>query len=186
VPDIISALARLRARPAEALARRRVTLGFLCGAIVLLLARPTAASLLSGAAVAALGEAIRIWAAGHLNKGREVTASGPYRWVAHPLYAGSSLIGAGVALASGSAAAAVLIALYLAATITAAIASEERHLRQAFGDRYDRYRGGDHDRGRRFSLARAIGNREHRTIAGWLAALLLLFLKATYNGSFRR
>ena len=30
-------------------------------------------------AVAALGEALRIWAAGHLNKSREVTSSGPYR-----------------------------------------------------------------------------------------------------------
>ena len=27
------------------------------------------------------GEALRLWAAGHLEKGKEVTRSGPYRWV---------------------------------------------------------------------------------------------------------
>ena len=33
------------------------------------------------------------WAAGHLHKSREVTSSGPYRWLAHPLYVG--LVGDG-------------------------------------------------------------------------------------------
>ena len=72
------------------LARLRVALGFVCGALVLWLAQPTAGSLLAGGAVAVVGEALRIWAAGHLNKSREVTSSGPYRWFAHPLYVGSS------------------------------------------------------------------------------------------------
>ena len=30
------------------------------------------------------------------NKAREVTSSGPYRWFAHPLYVGSSIMGAGL------------------------------------------------------------------------------------------
>ena len=45
---------------------------------------------------------MRVWAAGHLLKAREVTRSGPYRFVAHPLYLGSSLIGVGLAIGSGS------------------------------------------------------------------------------------
>ena len=61
----------------HALARLRVTLGFVFGALVLALARPTPRSLAIGFGIAALGEAIRIWAAGHLNKSREVTTSGP-------------------------------------------------------------------------------------------------------------
>ena len=36
----------------------------------------------------------------------------------------------------------------------------------------------------RFSLARALANREHRAVAGLLAALLLMAWKATYNGAF--
>ena len=74
-------------------ARYRVRLGFAGAAVALILATPTPASLALGAAVASIGEAIRIWAAGHLDKGREVTSSGPYRFTRHPLYLGSSIIG---------------------------------------------------------------------------------------------
>jgi len=48
------------------LARLRVPLGFALAVVVFLLARPTRDSLLWGAIVAALGEAMRFWAAGHL------------------------------------------------------------------------------------------------------------------------
>ena len=154
--------------------------------LVLWLAQPTAASLIVGAVIGASGEALRFWAAGHLNKAREVTASGPYRWLPHPLYTGSSMLGAGLAVASGSIAVAILVAAYLIVTILAAVKTEEAYLRRTFGDRYDRYRGGERDSRRSFSLAQAVANREHRAMAGWLAALLLLVLKATYNGLFRR
>ena len=172
------------------LARLRVPLGFAFGALVLVLARPTRLTLISGALIACLGEALRIWAAGHLNKAREVTSSGPYRWFAHPLYVGSSIMGLGLAIATGRVAAAALVAAYLGATLTAAIRSEEAFLRRTFGDRYDRYRRGrPGDAGgpparqgaRRFSLAQAVANREHRAVVGLLVAGLLLLLKATYN-----
>jgi hypothetical protein len=140
--------------------------------------------------VALAGEAVRVWASGHLNKSREVTASGPYRWFAHPLYVGSSIMGAGLAIASGSVAVAVLIAVYLGVTLTAAIKSEEAFLRQTFGARYDTYRRGltsdDDNGGRRFALGQALANREHRAITGLVVAVLLLVLKATYNGVFWR
>jgi F0F1-type ATP synthase membrane subunit c/vacuolar-type H+-ATPase subunit K len=160
---------------------------------VLWLADPTAATIARGVAIAAPGEALRFWAAGHLNKSREVTSSGPYRWLAHPLYVGSSLMGAGVAVASGSAIAALLIAVYLAATIGAAIRTEEAFLRRTFGAAYDNYKRAARfplpsgvDRERRFSVARAVANREHRTAAGFALALLMLALKATYNGALWR
>ncbi len=169
----------------DRLARWRVPLGFVCGALVLWLARPTGRTLIAGAAVASAGEALRLWAAGHLNKSREVTSSGPYRWTAHPLYLGSSIMGAGVAIASGSIAVAALIAIYLGTTITAAIRREEAFLRRTFGGDYDRYRrAGAVDRTRRFSLALARANREHRAVIGLVLAILLLALKATYNASF--
>ena len=83
------------------LARFRVCLGFVFGALVLWLSEPTARTVTAGALVGGVGEAIRIWAAGHLHKSREVTASGPYRWFSHPLYLGSSVMGLGLAIASG-------------------------------------------------------------------------------------
>jgi len=170
------------------LARLRVTLGFAVGVLVFWLAQPNMRTLAAGVPVAMLGEALRVWASGHLIKSREVTASGPYRWLAHPLYVGSSVMGLGLAIAAGSALAALLVALYLAVTVTAAITREEAFLRRTFGDRYDRYRRGDRasalDRDRRFAFSQALANREHRAIAGLAIAVLLLVLKATYNDVF--
>jgi protein-S-isoprenylcysteine O-methyltransferase Ste14 len=176
------------------LARMRVALGFVFGVLVLVLAQPTPRSLLIGMSIAASGEAIRIWAAGHLRKSREVTVSGPYRWVAHPLYIGSSVMGAGLAIASMSIPVAVLIAVYLVATLTAAIKSEEAFLRRTFGEQYDLYKSGvaakRRERSpasrRRFSVEQAIANREYRALSGLGIAILLLIWKATYNGLFWR
>ncbi len=175
------------ARATARLARWRVPLGFAFGAVVLWLARPTGRTLALGVPVAVAGEALRVWAAGHLNKAREVTASGPYRWFAHPLYVGSSVIGAGVSLASGSAVVFALVALYLGVTIAAAIATEELTLRHKFGEEYDRYRRGSAvDTARPFTLAQARANREHRALVGLAIAILVLVAKATYNGLFWR
>jgi protein-S-isoprenylcysteine O-methyltransferase Ste14 len=142
------------------------------------LARPTATSLASGAAIAVAGEGLRIWAAGHLEKGREVTASGPYRLIRHPLYLGSALIGAGFAVASASLAAVALVVVYLALTYAAAIRSEEAHLTEKFGAAYPDYREGRSTQAdRRFSLQRVVRNREYRAAAGLLLMLALLAWK---------
>jgi protein-S-isoprenylcysteine O-methyltransferase Ste14 len=161
------------------LARRRVLIGFIAGLAAIWFSRPTRQTLLMGAIIAVLGEAIRIWAAGHLEKGREVTSSGPYRFTRHPLYLGSTIIGAGLAIASASVIVAVLVALYLAVTLSAAIATEEAHLTEKFGGAYPAYREGRAaSEERRFSFARAIKNREYRAVIGLLAVLALLSLKA--------
>ena len=63
---------------------------------------------------------------------------------------------------------------YLALTLTAAMRSEEAHLREKFGDAYDAYaekRAPQVERS--FSWQRAIHNREHHTIAGLWRILLL-------------
>lgn len=160
------------------LARRRVALGWVAAVVTLATASPTRASLAAGFAVAIAGEAVRIWAAGHLEKSREVTRSGPYRWMRHPLYVGSSIIAVGAILAARSLPTAVVIALYMAATLTAAIRSEEAFLRQAFGDTYDRYRDARAEpMARQFSAARAMRNREYRGTAGVLGGFGLLALK---------
>ena len=160
------------------LARWRVPLGYALAIFVFWIADPTSQSLALGGAVAAVGEALRIWAAGHLEKGREVTTSGPYAFTRHPLYVGSSLMGAGFAIASNSVAVAILIAVYLVVTITAAVRSEEAHLTEKFGGRYPAYRQGRAaGEARRFSLARALRNREYRALAGAIATFVLLAAK---------
>jgi protein-S-isoprenylcysteine O-methyltransferase Ste14 len=157
------------------LARLRVPLGFVSAAVVLVLARPRWDSLAAGVMVACVGEAIRVWSAGHLEKSREVTCTGPYRWVRHPLYVGSSIIGVGVAVAGANVPVAIVTGLYLAVTLTAAIRTEEAFLRERFGDRYRAYcQGLAPEVDRRFSWARAWRNREWRAVVG-LAVVVILF-----------
>ena len=164
---------------ATLLARTRVTLGFVCGAIVLWLARPTMRSLTIGGLIAITGEIIRIWAAGHLEKGSEVTQTGPYRLTRHPLYVGSALVAAGAAVASTHVMAAVIVAVYMAITIAAAIRHEETNMRAAFGDQYDAYlQSRVQPAPRSFSVGRAIKNKEHKAVAGLLLVGAIFAVKA--------
>jgi protein-S-isoprenylcysteine O-methyltransferase Ste14 len=161
------------------IARLRVTIGFISSVAVLWLARPTVRSLAIGGVVALAGEAIRVWAAGHLEKGREVTTTGPYAFTRHPLYLGSSIIGIGFAIASASMAAAVLILAYLAITLTAAMRTEEAHLTEKFGAAYPAYRDGRATgERRRFSGDRVFRNREYRAMLGLLFVMIVLAWKA--------
>jgi len=164
------------------LARWRVPLGFLTGAAVLWLARPTPGSLMTGGAVAAIGELLRVWAAGHLEKGREVTRSGPYRFMRHPLYVGSTIVGAGAAIAAARLSVAALVTLYLASTIISAIRTEETGMRAAFGDQYDAYvQSCATPIDRAFSLKRAMKNKEYRAVAGLAAVAAILAVKAALS-----
>lgn len=159
----------------QRLARYRVHLGFLSAAVALVLARPTKSSLLAGIVVAAIGEMTRVWAAGHIEKGREITRSGPYRFVRHPLYLGSTLIGIGFAIASWSVAVAVLCVIYLGVTLAAAVRTEEATLDARFDGAYTAYREGRANPvTRRFSWARVIANREYRAVIGFVGAFAFL------------
>ena len=163
---------------ARRLARWRVPAGYVLGIVAFWYMDPTATSLAIGGVVAAAGEALRIWAAGHLEKGREVTTTGPYALTRHPLYVGSSIMGAGLAIAGRSVFVAVITTLYLGVTISAAIKSEEAHLTEKFGGRYPAYREGTASpSARQFSLERAARNHEYRALAGLIAAFVLLAAK---------
>ena len=160
------------------LARLRVPLGFVFAIVVIWIATPTWESLAWGLPLAALGEALRFWAAGHLEKSREVTRSGPYRWLRHPLYVGSSIMGAGLAVASGSPVVGLIVAAYLGTTITAAILQENAFLRRTFGADYAAWQAGTVPAvERRFSFERAIRNREYRAVAGLIFGAALLAAK---------
>ena len=160
---------------ATRLARARVPLGFVFAFVVMLLAKPTPRSVIVGGAIALVGEMFRLWAAGHLEKGLEVTRSGPYRLTRHPLYMGSAIIGIGVAIAAVRVSVAVMVLAYLGATITAAIQHEEAGMRARFGDQYDAYlQSRSQPVDRAFSFERALRNKEHHAIAG-LAIMAAMF-----------
>jgi len=151
----------------QRLARLRVPLGFLSAAVALWLVQPTSTSLAVGMAIALAGEAIRVWAAGHIDKGREITTSGPYRFVRHPLYCGSAVIGIGFAVASRSWLVVGIVVLYLGLTLMAAIRTEEATLDNRFDGEYTEYREGRLAvTARRFQWVRAWKNREYRAVVG--------------------
>jgi protein-S-isoprenylcysteine O-methyltransferase Ste14 len=166
------------ARPSQFLARRRVSLGFVFAMAALYFSQPTRVSLLAGIAIGSVGEAIRVWAAGHLEKSREVTTSGPYRFTRHPLYLGSSIMAVGVAVASRSLVVAVVMIVYMGATIAAAIRTEEAFLRKQFGGAYDDYAASrGPNAARQFSLARAWRNKEYRAVTGFAAFVGLMIAR---------
>ena len=163
---------------AQAIARKRVPLGFAVAIVTLIAADPTWGSWRAGLLVALAGEAMRVWAAGHLEKSREVTRSGPYRWTGHPLYVGSSVVALGIVIAARHTLVTVLALTYMIVTVGAAIRTEESFLRERFGETYDRYRESRAEpMKRRFSLDRARRNREYRALLGLAGGFALLALK---------
>lgn len=166
------------------LARWRVPLGFATFVAAFVLSSPTPTTYVAGAALAIAGQALRLWAAGHIEKAREVTRSGPYRYIRHPLYVGSVLMGAGFVVASASVWTALLASAYFIVTYVAAVRSEEAILDEKFAGEYSAYREGratdaSAPATRRFSLDRAFGmNKEWRSLAGLAGAFALMALRA--------
>ena len=160
------------------LARLRVPLGFAAFGLCLWLASPTPRSIALGAAIALIGQGLRVWAAGHIEKGREVTQSGPYRLMRHPLYVGSSIMGVGFSVAAASLATAVLVVLYFLVTYVAAVRTEEATLDERFDGAYSAYSAGQSSEvTRKFSAQRAFGlNKEYRSVAGFVLVFVLLWL----------
>jgi protein-S-isoprenylcysteine O-methyltransferase Ste14 len=165
-----------------------VRLGWLFGVAALLLARPQPRSLLLALPLVALGEAIRVWASGHIDKTRALATGGPYAHTRNPLYFGSLLLGAGVAVAAWSPWTALAVALYLAAYYPRAVREEAAFLARRFGADYAAWAqevplflprttpAGP--RATRFDWLRVRRNREWRTALALPALLLLLWLRS--------
>ena len=68
-------------------------------------------------------------------------ASGVYRLTRNPMYLGMAIVSAGLALAIGSIAALVLVAVAMLAVDRFVIRKEEAYLSRKFGADYDEYRG---------------------------------------------
>jgi hypothetical protein len=164
------------------LARLRVPLGFAAAAVAMWFADPRGVRLAAGLALALPGELLRIWASGHIDKGREVTTSGPYKWMRHPLYVGSIVMAVGFVVAAGSWIVAAVVALYMGLTLLAATRTEEATLEARFPGAYSAYREGrSAPAERRFSWARVVGNREYRAIAGFVLVSGLLYLRSWWR-----
>ncbi len=119
--------------------RWRVPLGFVCGALFLLFAKPTWSLLLIGGAVALPGVGLRAWASGHLRKNESLATSGPYAFTRNPLYLGSFLIGVGFTIAGGVWWLAIVPLALLLGIYLPVMRVESATLAELFGTKYQRY-----------------------------------------------
>lgn len=104
-----------------------------------LLAAPTPDSLFFGIAVTSAGLLLRGWSAGTIRKGEVLTTTGPYAHVRNPLYVGSFLIGAGLAVAGGSWLWLLLFLGFFVTVYGPTITAEAERLTERFGQRYVDY-----------------------------------------------
>ena len=143
-----------------------------------------------------VGLGIRAWAAGILEKDRELAVSGPYAFTRNPLYLGSFVIGIGAVIAGALPWFGLLFLAFFAIMYRGAMVRENERLTERFGATYRRYRDAVPmflPRATRFdpppesrpgpgtesfSAARYLRNREYEALLGAAAAFGLLSLKA--------
>jgi protein-S-isoprenylcysteine O-methyltransferase Ste14 len=171
---------------ADLVARLRVPGGFLLVAAFAWFSNPDARSLAFGLPVSLIGLALRAWAAGHLAKNQALATGGPYAYTRNPLYLGTLLVAAGLAIAARSAGLGVLFALVFLGIYLPVIQLEEQHLRALFPE-YAAYAArvpallpGRPDRGSPGSFQWALyrKNREYQAALGLALGALFLVWKA--------
>jgi hypothetical protein len=153
--------------------------------LILVLARPTPGSLLLGLPLALTGEAVRLWASGHIEKTARLATGGPYAHSRNPLYVGSVLIALGVGAACASPWVVLAIVIYFLAFYPSVMREEEAFLAAKFPDEHAAWAAAvplfwpratsAGPRTSRFEWARVARNREWRTVAALplLAAVLI-------------
>jgi len=163
--------------------------------LALLAARPTPASLAAGLPLVAAGQALRLWATGHLRKTSDLSVTGPYAYLRHPLYAGAFAIGCGFAIMAGPRVAAVVLPLGFAFFFLYYMPRKERieseRLSAAHGTAYGAYRAqvgalvprlrpfrpAPRSEPTRWSLERVRDNNEQSTLAWVLVGTAALLVK---------
>jgi protein-S-isoprenylcysteine O-methyltransferase Ste14 len=173
---------------ADAVARLRVPSGFLIVAVFGWFSQPTAMSMALGVPLSLLGLALRAWAAGCLAKNQQLATGGPYAYTRNPLYIGTLLVAAGLAVAANSLGLAVLFAAVFLLVYLPVIQNEEQHLRKIFPEYasyaervpalFPRLTPAATQNPNRFRGALYMKNQEYQAGLGFLAGILFLLWKA--------
>jgi len=172
---------------ADFVARLRVPSGFLIVIVFAWFSEPTAASMAWGVPVSLAGLLLRAWAAGCLAKNERLATGGPYAYTRNPLYIGTLLVAAGLALAARSVWLAALFAAVFLLVYLPVIQNEEQHLRKlfpeyvAYADRvpalWPRLTAARAQNANPFRAALYLRNQEYQAGLGYLAGMLFLLWK---------
>jgi len=123
--------------------RPRLLIVYLSVIALVWMSRPTPVMLMLGGGLVLAGEALRVWTTGHLWKNDELTVTGPYRYLRHPLYLGTLLIGSGFAVTGLTHGTLVFFLVFLLAYAGYYMPYKERiegaRLEELYGDPYRRY-----------------------------------------------
>lgn len=92
-----------------------------------------------GTVLVVIGEAVRLWASGHVKKNRILATDGPYGLVRHPLYVGNILVLLGFCVASSLWWSYVLMVFLLWFYYPPAIAYEDNKLHGIFGEQWENW-----------------------------------------------
>lgn len=165
----------------------RVPAGTVLGVIFLLFMHPSIRSLWIGGVIAFLGALLRLWAAGHIVKGKVLTRTGPYAYSRNPLYLGSFFMALGVVVGGQGYWLLPVFGLFFVAFYFPVMRAEELELLHNYGNAFVEYskkvplfiprfpsamypvKG--------FLWSRVGRNREYRTIIGLLLAETVLTLE---------
>ena len=170
----------------------------LLGASLVVWRTPTRTGWMCGLPLILAGIALRSWGAGHLVKNDELTTTGPYAHLRHPLYLGTLALATGFAAVVGSAGCLLVLALVWPWFAFHYFPRKDRvecaRLAALHGERFERYRaavpalwprargwqGGAHADWR---LERYSDNNELGTLLAVLAALALLAWRSVRGGA---
>lgn len=113
---------------------------YIVSLLLVIFANPDLKMFAAGMALIVLGEAVRVWAAGHLKKNLEVTTTGPYAYVKNPLYLGTLLIMIGFSImARNIYVLAIGLGVFFLYYVPFKKRVESDRLRERFGDLWTRY-----------------------------------------------
>lgn len=141
-----------------------------------------------GIPVAAVGEAIQLWAAGYITKVHPLVVSGPYAHVRNPMYIGRFFVVAGLVVPLCNWMVLGLVVVIYVVYASRRVGREERRLKQIYGAEFADYCASVRawlprlipapvSQPTSFSWRRVIRNHEHRVALGLAAYYLLLYLR---------
>lgn len=136
------------------------------------------------------GAMLRVWAAGHIEKGKTLAQAGPYAITRNPLYLGSFFMALGILVAGQGYWLLLPFGLFFGAFYYPVMKAEEQELLEGYGEAFLSYAhrvpfflpsfrnvvGGPST----FLWSRVIRNREHRTVIGLVLTEIFLVLKPQF------
>lgn len=168
--------------------------------VMVIFAEPTIPTMITGFAVALLGEAIRFWGVSIAGSETRTTGAvgatnlitdGPFGYVRNPLYVGNMLMYVGCGIMSNALVPYLALTTFLWFTVQyhLIVSREEEHLKIAFGDEYSTYcsnvprflprltkYSGEHSFHREPNFSRGIQS-ETRTLQAFSAVIAIIVLR---------